>query len=210
MSSTVGNKPVFFDLGGKRWPRTRRLLVLLGLALFLSSVVFVQSLLTPPLLVLPVKLKKLKEQLKALQKQGTAQPNVNAANAAAMQEFYKGVTSHGHVAAGKDPAPGRAPRPPRPAGQIRLGFTVGWDPSSFDSLVAHADKLTHVCPEWFTVTTSDGDFHRRQRCRPAAFSVQQTARTPAADDELRRRRPGARGGGKPRPRPGRRAGPVRR
>ncbi len=157
MSSTAGTKPVFFDLGGKRWPRTRRLLVLLGLALFLGSVVFVQSLLTPPLLVLPVKLKKLKEQLKALQKQGTDQPNIRAANATAMQRFYKGVATPGHVPGAADPVPGHTPRPPRPAGQIRLGFTVGWDPSSFDSLVAHADKLTHVCPEWFSVTTSDGN-----------------------------------------------------
>ena len=139
MSSTAGTKPVFFDLGGKRWPRARRLLVLLGLFLFLGSVVFVLSLLTPPLLVLPVKLKKLKEQLKALQKQGTAQPNVRAANAAAMQEFYKGVANHGHEPSSKDPAPARTPRPPRPAGQIRLGFTVRWDPSSFESLAAQAD-----------------------------------------------------------------------
>ena len=158
MSSPIGNKPVFFDLGGKRWPRARRLLVLLGLALFLGTVVFVQSLLTPPLLVLPVKLKKLKEQLKALQKAGTTQPNTKAANAAAVQSFYKGVTNRGHAPSSKDPAPAHTPRPPRPAGQIRLGFTVGWDPSSFDSLYAHADKLTHVCPEWFTVNKSDGDF----------------------------------------------------
>lgn len=158
MSSPVSNKPVFFDLGGKRWPRARRLVVLCGLALFLGTVVFVQSLLTPPLLVLPVKLKKLKEQLKALQKAGTTQPNTTAANAAVVRSFYKGVSGRGHIPTAKDPAPARTPRPPRPAGQIRLGFTVGWDPGSFDSLSAHADKLTHVCPEWFTVNTSDGNF----------------------------------------------------
>ena len=138
MSSHAGYKPVFFDRGGKRWPRTRRLLVLGGLALFLAAVVFVQSLLTPPLLVLPVKLKKLKEQLKALQKQGTALPNTTAANAAAVQHFYKGVDSHVRSGALKDPAPGHTLRPPRPASQIRLGFTVGWDPNSFDSLNAHS------------------------------------------------------------------------
>ncbi len=159
MSSTAGTKPVFFDRGGKRWPRTRRLLVLGGLSLFLAAVVFVQSLLTPPLLVLPVKLKKLKEQLKALQKQGTAQPTTAAANAAAVQHFYKGVASHSHAAGTpKDPGPAHTPRPPRAASQIRLGFTVGWDPNSFDSLNTHLDKLTHVCPEWFSVTGTDGEF----------------------------------------------------
>ncbi len=158
MSSTAGNKPVFFDLGGKRWPRARRVIVLCGLALFLGTVVFVQSLLTPPLLVLPVKLKKLKEQLKAFQKQGTALPNTAVANNVAIQRFYKGVASHTRTGNPKDPSPTRTPRPPRPASQIRLGFTVGWDPNSIDSLKDHLDKLTHVCPEWFTVTTSDGNF----------------------------------------------------
>ena len=158
MSSTVGNKPVFFDLGGKRWPRTRRLLVLLGLFFFLGAVVFVQSLLTPPLLVLPVKLKKLKEQLKALDKQAPAAKNTADANAAAIRNFYHSDAGRKRLDAIKEQTAAHSPRPPRSAGQIRLGFTVGWDPSSFDSLVAHADKLTHVCPEWFTLTASDGTF----------------------------------------------------
>ncbi len=87
-SSPPGDKPVFFDLGGKRWPRTRRLVALSGVLLFLGMVCFVQSLLIAPPLVLPLKLKKLKEQLRALEKQGPAAANTDAANAVAIKDFY--------------------------------------------------------------------------------------------------------------------------
>ncbi len=158
MSSVPGQKPVFFDLGGKRWPRARRLVVLLGVLLFLGMVCFVQSLLIAPPLVLPLKLKKLKEQLKALQKEGPAAADTDAANAAAIKAFYHTVQGQKHLDAVKNQLAPRAARLPRTAGQIRLGFEVGWDPASLDSLSAHADKLTHVCPEWFTLTDSDGSF----------------------------------------------------
>ena len=158
MSSTPGEKPVFFDLGGKRWPRTRRLVVLGGVLSFLAMVCFVQSLLIAPPLVLPVKLKKLKEQLKALQKQGPAVPDTNTANAEAIKAFYHSDQGKKHLEAIQNQLAPRTARPPRTSGQIRLGFEVAWDPDSYDSLVAHADKLTHVCPEWFTLSDSDGTF----------------------------------------------------
>ena len=132
---------------------------LLGLALFLGTIVFVQSLLTPPLLVLPVKLKEAQGAAQGSAEQTGSHP---AEHHCCQCRRGPGVLQRGFQPrprrVGKGPAPARTPRPPRPAGQIRLGFTVGWDPSSFDSLTAHADKLTHVCPEWFTVTTSDGNF----------------------------------------------------
>ncbi len=158
MSSFPGVKPVFFDLGGKRWPRTRRLVALLGLLLFLGAVFFVQSLFVPPVLVLPLKLKKLKEQLSALQKKGPAAPDTAAANAAAVRTFYPSAASQKRLDLIRAQLSPKNVRPPRAAGQIRLAFTVGWDPASFDSLSTHADKLTHVCPEWFTMTSSDGTF----------------------------------------------------
>ncbi len=158
MSSFPGVKPVFFDLGGKRWPRARRLVALLGLMLFLGTVFFVQSLFVPPVLVLPLKLKKLKEQLSALQKKGPAAPDTAAANAAAVRAFYPSAAGKKRLDLLRAQLSPKTVRPPRAAGQIRLAFTVGWDPASFDSLSAHADKLTHVCPEWFTMTSADGTF----------------------------------------------------
>ncbi len=151
-------KPVFFDRGGKRWPRARRLVALLGLLLFLSAVFFVQSLFVPPVLVLPLKLKKLKEQLSALQKKGPAAPDTAAANANAVREFYPSAAGKKRLELLRAQLTQKNVRPPRAAGQIRLAYTVGWDPASFESLSAHADKLTHVCPEWFTMTSADGTF----------------------------------------------------
>ncbi len=158
MSSNLGERPVFFDLGGKRWPRTRRLLVLLGLLLFLGAVFFVQSLVIAPPLVLPLKLKKLKEQLKALQKQGAVAPTTAAANAEAIKSFYQTPAGKQRLEALQKQMAAKNARPIKPSNQIRLAFTVGWDPNSFDSLSAHADKITHVCPEWFTLTAADGTF----------------------------------------------------
>ena len=158
MSGASGEKPVFFDLGGKRWPRTRRLVAFFGLLLFLGTVFFVQSLLTAPPLVLPLKLKKLKEQLKALQKQGPTAPNTAAANAQAVKAFYQTAAGKQRLSAIQNQITPKPNRPPKPSNQIRLAFTVGWDPNSFDSLSTHADKITHVCPEWFTLTASDGSF----------------------------------------------------
>ena len=158
MSSKPGEKPVFFDLGGKRWPRTRRLVALAGLLVFLGTVFFVQSLVTAPTLVLPLKLKKLKEQLKALQKQGPTATNTEEANAQAIKTFYHTGPGKQRLDALQNQLAAPKARPAKPSNQIRLAFTVSWDPNSYDSLVSHADKITHVCPEWFTLTASDGSF----------------------------------------------------
>lgn len=40
--------------------------------------------------------------------------------------------------------------------EIRLGFYEGWDPGSFDSLKAHAESLTHLCPDWLTMEDGRG------------------------------------------------------
>lgn len=146
-------KFVFLDVGGKRWPRAKRLVVLLGALGFLLAVVFVQSLLVAPQLVLPLKVKKLKQELKSLQRQAVA-PNAAAANAEAIKKFYRSAHGKRRLEAIAAQANPKAPRPP---GQIRLGFFVAWDPNSMESLAAHADKLTHVCPEWFTLTSAAGD-----------------------------------------------------
>ena len=160
MSSSIpGNKFVFLDIGGKRWPRARRLLVLLGILLFLGAVFFVQSLFIPPQLVLPLKLKKLKEQLKALQKQNPALGSTtSAANAEAVKAFYRSDLHKQRTDLLRNQLIPKAPRPARAAAQIRLGYFVGWDPNCFDSLTAHVDKLTHICPEWFSLGSAEGDF----------------------------------------------------
>src|SRR4051812_7224762 len=58
---------VFSDPAGKRWPRLRLALLIGGIAIFLSTVLFVQPLFVAPHLTLPFSLRQLKGQLKALQ-----------------------------------------------------------------------------------------------------------------------------------------------
>src|SRR3982074_2295249 len=71
---------VFSDPGGKRWPRLRLALLIAGIAIFLGTVLFVQTLFVAPQLRLPFSLRQLKGQLKQLQKVTpagqTAAPNL--------------------------------------------------------------------------------------------------------------------------------------
>ena len=141
-------KFVFHDLRGKRWPRTRRLLVFGVLLLFVLAVLFTQSILLAPQLPLS-SLRTLKPNISKLQKAAakTQAPRTWARyerQSAAGQRQQEILQQQLH------------PRPVRPAGAIRLGYYASWDPNSVDALLAHADKLTHICPEWFTLTSADG------------------------------------------------------
>ena len=60
---------VFSDPAGKRWPRLRLILLLIGILFFLATVVFVQTLFVAPQMRVPFSLRQLKGQLKALQKE---------------------------------------------------------------------------------------------------------------------------------------------
>src|ERR1700752_4496467 len=59
---------VFSDPAGKRWPRLRLTLLLMGVVSFIGTVLFVQTLFVAPQMRVPFSLRQLKGQLKALQK----------------------------------------------------------------------------------------------------------------------------------------------
>ncbi len=141
-------KFVFHDLGGKRWPRTRGLLVLGALLLFIAAVLFTQSLLLAPQLPL-TGLRTLKPNISKLEK---AAARTQAQRTWAKYERQTAAGQRRQQILQQQ----LHPRPARPGGPIRLGYYAGWDPDSVDSLLAHADKLTHVCSEWFTLTGADG------------------------------------------------------
>src|SRR6185369_8553172 len=65
---------VFSDPAGKRWPRLRLVLLLLGILGLLGTIVFVQTLFVAPQMRVPFTLRQLKGQLKALQTQNPGQP----------------------------------------------------------------------------------------------------------------------------------------
>ena len=60
---------VFSDPGGKRWPRLRLFLIVAAVLFFLGTVLFVQTLFVAPQMNVPLSLRQLKGQLKALQRQ---------------------------------------------------------------------------------------------------------------------------------------------
>src|SRR3954471_6669987 len=146
---------VFSDPAGKRWPRLRLALVIAGVAIFVATVLFVQTLFVAPQLNLPFSLRQLKGQLKSLQ-------NVNPAG-----QTTGNVALWEKVAAtrlaGKKPKPPAAAPPPAhprkklPSNEVRLAFYANGDPYSYSSLEQHAGQITHVCPEWMAMTSGAGD-----------------------------------------------------
>src|SRR3954464_2457642 len=146
---------VFSDPAGKRWPRLRLVLLLSGIVIFLSTVLFVQTLFVAPQLNLPFSLRQLKGQLKSLQKANPAgQPPANLA----LWEKFAAARVAGKKP--KPPAPSTPPAHPRkklPNNEVRLAFYTNGDPYSFTSLEQHAAQITHVCPEWMAMTNGAGD-----------------------------------------------------
>src|SRR5438046_3745312 len=93
---------VFSDPAGKRWPRLRRGLLIVGILVFLGTVLFVQTLFVAPQISLPFSLRQLKGQLKSLQKANpAAQP---PANLALWEKF-----AAARLAAKKPPGPAPPP-----------------------------------------------------------------------------------------------------
>ena len=145
---------VFHDPRGRRWPRLRRLLVMLGILVFLGVVLFVQALFVSPQLRLPASVRKLKGQLRAIQQQ---EAQHQSAAAKATDESWLKFSSK-TVAGQERIARLREMIHPKPEkfSEIRLGFYANWDENSYTSLEKHADQLTHVCPEWGTLTDGLG------------------------------------------------------
>ena len=145
---------VFSDPTGKRWPRLRLILLIGGVLFFLGTVLFVQTLFVTPHMSVPFSLRQLKGQLKALQKKNPAGQLSPAS--LLWQKFSAARQAARNLAA---PAPTASPRPRKkpPNNEVRLAFYVNDDPDSYASLQQHASQITHVCPEWMTVTNGLGD-----------------------------------------------------
>src|ERR1700719_2197778 len=142
---------VFSDPAGKRWPRTRLTLLIAGIAFFLATVLFVQTLFVTPQLRLPFSLRQLKGQLKAVQKQNPA--NALPQTSALLWRKF----SEARQSAKKATPPPVRPRRKAPNNEVRLAFYINGDPDSYTSLEQHAAQLTHVCPEWMAVINGTGE-----------------------------------------------------
>jgi len=154
---------VFLDHRGKRWPRFRRLMFAGGLLFFIAAILFIQTLVLPSHLTMPPAVEQLKSGIKALQRKATP-PDQMAAPKPLWLDYVKKHTD------AKNHSPNTAQRHPQvspakknlsavkfdEAREIRLGFYESWDPDSFDSFKANADRLTHLCPDWLTFDAEIG------------------------------------------------------
>jgi peptidoglycan-N-acetylglucosamine deacetylase len=141
---------IFLDKQGKRWPKLRFFILLSVVILFLCSVVFVKSLFVMTKLPLPPSIQQLKERLGVLQRKESLLQALSPKPL--WLEFTRVVKtgSNKAIAASKSLPAKNTHR------KFRLGFYAGWDPNSSLSLRAHADQLTHVCPEWLTMVDGNG------------------------------------------------------
>src|SRR5438874_6585019 len=147
---------VFSDPAGKRWPRLRLALLILGVLAFVGTVLFVQTLFVAPQMRVPFSLRQLKGQLKALQK---ANPAVQIAPSSLLWQKFGAAKQAAKKLAGVTPTPAPPPktRKKAPPNEVRLAFYTNGDPYSYSSLEEHASLITHLCPEWITVVNGLGD-----------------------------------------------------
>ncbi len=140
---------IFLDPGGRRWPRVRVAFLFLVAALLLGGALFFQSILETPFLRIPASLKELKDQLRGRQvpSEITGQiPTVRPPDWVKFKRLADGTTKP----AGRllrrspltDPASGRP--------EVRLAFYADTT-AALSSLAAHADQLTHLAVERFTI-----------------------------------------------------------
>ncbi|MFL6584398.1 MAG: polysaccharide deacetylase family protein [Chthoniobacterales bacterium] len=144
---------VFSDPAGKRWPRLRLFFLILGVLAFIATVLFVQTLFVAPQITLPVTLRQLKGQLKSIQKANPA----GLAARPVLWEKFAAARQAAKQAPGTRGAPPAHPRKKAPPNEVRLAFYQNGDPYSYTSLEQHASQITHVCPEWISLTNGMGD-----------------------------------------------------
>jgi peptidoglycan-N-acetylglucosamine deacetylase len=145
---------VFLDPGGKRWPRLRLILLILGVSCFLATVLFVQTLFVAPQMRVPFSLRQLKGQLKALQKANPA--GQVSATSLLWQKFGAAKQAAKKQIASVSTPPAK-PRRKAPPNEVRLAYYANGDPYSFLSLEEHASLITHLCPEWISVIDGMGN-----------------------------------------------------
>src|SRR5438876_2066148 len=159
---------VFSDPAGKRWPRLRLILLVVGVLFFLGTVLFVQTLFVAPQMQVPFALRQLKGQLKALQKENPA--GQVTPSSLLWQKFGAARQAAKKLGGPAQPPPAR-PRKKSLGNEVRLAFYTNGDPYSYASLEQHAAQITHLCPEWMAVTNGLGDLQIDADARLPKFTA---------------------------------------
>ncbi len=152
-----GGRParfVFLDPAGRRWPRIRVTLVLAGTLAFAAIAWFAHSLVVTPWLQQPLSNTTLKNQLKALQRPAEIAGTIPASSVPTWLKFKRLADKAKSPARRVDKAEkrGSIEQPGTGLPEIRLAYYADGDNSSLQSLAEHADLLTHVAVERFTVS----------------------------------------------------------
>jgi cellulose synthase/poly-beta-1,6-N-acetylglucosamine synthase-like glycosyltransferase/peptidoglycan/xylan/chitin deacetylase (PgdA/CDA1 family)/spore germination protein YaaH len=142
MVSTVEREPgtsVFADPRG-----FRKTILRIAIALFLGAVLaaagsFVWSLLLAPKLLLPSELTEFRSKFRPLPPPGLPPRDI--------KDDWKRIAP---------PARPRAVTTTGTNASVVLGYLAPWDPASQISLERHADALTHVAADWFSLTGVEG------------------------------------------------------
>jgi len=139
---------VFQDTKGRRWNMARWSAAIIGFIAIATAIVFIRALWIRPELRQPAALKEMKFQLRAAESQ--ADHPWTPALQAKLWERYARTSQPGR------PAP-PAPQPSSATqGDVVAAFWVGWDPASMLSLARNASRLTHICPDFYTVSDARG------------------------------------------------------
>ena len=152
-----GGRPapfVFLDPAGRRWPRVRVALLVVGGLVLAAMAWFAQSILVTPWLPKPISNQALKEQLKALQRPAEIAGGIPASATPTWLKFKRLVEKTRKPAARAVAAEtrGSIAQPSTGLPEIRLAYYADGDASSLQSLAAHADQLTHLAVERYSVT----------------------------------------------------------
>ena len=146
MPSPPVSKFVFLDPRGRRWPRFRRVAFWCAVLAGLAGVLFLAAVWIRPVLRLPAMVHELKGHLKA-EARKAAVPDTKAEN---WQRYYE-QSRAGQERLAKLRGPGASAA----GGEVRLGFYVDWDANALAALRAHPGVLTHLAPEWLTLSGVD-------------------------------------------------------
>ena len=140
---------IFHDHRGRRWPAFKFLAVLGSLLAAAALLVFLWSLFAPPPIDQPVSFEGVRGQLHAFSR--------NPAPAMATADRVLSRLRAG-LRADKQPAPPTS----KLATPIVAGFTAGHDKASLESFKKNQHLLTHVFPEWLTLTDPSGDITKEE------------------------------------------------
>ena len=134
---------VFRDPRGRRWPRFRGAAFWSAVLLGMASVLFLTAVWIRPVLRLPAMVRELKGHLK-VEALKAATPDAKAEN---WQRYYE------KSRAGQERMVKlRAQLGAQVGSEVRVGFYVDWDANAMASLRAHPGELTHLAPEWLTLS----------------------------------------------------------